>query len=111
MFFKGAIFWHHQLVSSAQDGLSQRVARMRAEAANACLELHVIASAAKQSILPLRGKMDCFAALAMTARVSRGSTHPTNLVICPSGCFLTGLSSPFFGFSEKYFFPPDPNQI
>ncbi len=28
----------------------------------------VIASAAKQSILPLRGKMDCFASLAMTAR-------------------------------------------
>jgi len=27
----------------------------------------VIASAAKQSILPLRGKMDCFASLAMTA--------------------------------------------
>ena len=27
----------------------------------------VIASAAKQSILSLRGKMDCFAALAMTA--------------------------------------------
>jgi hypothetical protein len=30
--------------------------------------LHVIASAAKQSILSLRGKMDCFASLAMTAR-------------------------------------------
>src|SRR4030081_2982887 len=28
----------------------------------------VIASAAKQSILSLRGKMECFAALAMTAR-------------------------------------------
>jgi len=27
---------------------------------------YVIASAAKQSILSLRGKMDCFAALAMT---------------------------------------------
>src|SRR5882724_5391203 len=33
--------------------------------ANVCLD--VIASAAKQSILSLRGKMDCFAALAMTA--------------------------------------------
>ena len=33
--------------------------------ANVCLA--VIASAAKQSILPLRGKMDCFASLAMTA--------------------------------------------
>ena len=28
----------------------------------------VIASAAKQSVLPLRGKMDCFAALAMTLK-------------------------------------------
>jgi hypothetical protein len=28
--------------------------------------LHVIASAAKQSILSLRGEMDCFASLAMT---------------------------------------------
>jgi len=48
---------------------------MRGEVVNVCLELHVIASllhviasAAKQSILSLRGKMDCFAALAMTAR-------------------------------------------
>jgi len=32
------------------------------------VRLVVIASAAKQSILSLRGKMDCFAALAMTAR-------------------------------------------
>ena len=46
---------------------------MRGEAVKTCLELHVIASllhviasAAKQSILSLRGKMDCFAALAMT---------------------------------------------
>jgi hypothetical protein len=31
------------------------------------LEFHVIASEAKQSTLSLRGKMDCFAALAMTA--------------------------------------------
>ena len=30
--------------------------------------LHVIASAAKQSILSYRGKIDCFAALAMTTR-------------------------------------------
>jgi hypothetical protein len=34
--------------------------------ANARLQFHVIASAAKQSILSLRGAMDCFAALAMT---------------------------------------------
>src|SRR5260370_770018 len=33
----------------------------------------VIASEAKQSILPLRGEMDCFASLAMTAR--RNSKH------------------------------------
>ena len=32
------------------------------------MRLVVFASAAKQSILSLRGKMDCFAALAMTAR-------------------------------------------
>jgi hypothetical protein len=30
--------------------------------------LDVVASEAKQSILSLRGEMDCFAALAMTAR-------------------------------------------
>src|ERR1700752_3057227 len=28
--------------------------------------IHVIASAAKQSIVPYKGRMDCFAALAMT---------------------------------------------
>jgi hypothetical protein len=28
-------------------------------------------------------------------------------VICPSGGFLTGLSSHFFGFSERYLLPPD----
>ena len=37
----------------------------RGEVANVCLD--VIASEAKQSILSLRGEMDCFAALAMTA--------------------------------------------
>jgi len=31
------------------------------------LQFHVIASGAKQSIRSSRGKMDCFAALAMTA--------------------------------------------
>jgi len=31
------------------------------------VRLDVIASEAKQSILPLRGEMDCFASLAMTA--------------------------------------------
>jgi len=41
---------------------------LRGEVVNVCLEFYVIASAAKQSILSLRGEMDCFAALAMTAR-------------------------------------------
>ena len=62
-------------LSSAQDGLSQRLGRMRGEVANV---FYVIASAAKQSILSYCGKMDCLAALAMTARVSRGSTHPAS---------------------------------
>jgi hypothetical protein len=44
---------------------NQRLGRSAPRARNACLET-VIASAAKQSILSLRGKMDCFAALAMT---------------------------------------------
>src|SRR6185437_8393026 len=35
------------------------------------LSIIVIASAAKQSILPLCGSMDCFASLAMTAGASR----------------------------------------
>src|SRR6266700_4141954 len=41
----------------------------RREAANA--RLVVVASEAKQSILSLRGAMDCFAALAMTVSVAR----------------------------------------
>ena len=56
---------------------------MRGEAVKTCLELHVIASllhviasAAKQSILSLRGKMDCFAALAMTAGAMDCFTAP-----------------------------------
>ncbi|HTF74119.1 MAG TPA: hypothetical protein VK620_07275, partial [Bradyrhizobium sp.] len=36
----------------------------RGEVANVCLD--VIASAAKQSISPRKGRMDCFASLAMT---------------------------------------------
>jgi len=42
------------------------------------VRLDVIASAAKQSILSLRGRMDCLAALAMTAGASgflRGACH------------------------------------
>src|SRR5712671_5620837 len=53
-------------LSSAQDGLSQRVARMRGGDEVVC-GFFVIASAAKQSILSYCGKMDCFASLAMTA--------------------------------------------
>src|SRR5713101_7182992 len=32
-------------------------------------------------------------------------------VICPSGGLSTGLSSLFFGFSEKYLLPPAPNHV
>ena len=32
-------------------------------------------------------------------------------VICPSGVLPIFLSSLFFGFSEKYLLPSDPNQI
>src|SRR6267378_5911214 len=39
---------------------------------DANVRLDVIASAAKQSILSLRGAMDCFAALAMTALQTSG---------------------------------------
>jgi hypothetical protein len=42
---------------------------------HACLEI-VIASAAKQSILSLRGEMDCFASLAMTAGALDGFAEP-----------------------------------
>src|SRR5712691_6003230 len=41
---------------------------LRGEVVKSRLQFHVIASAAKQSILSLRGAMDCFAPLAMTAR-------------------------------------------
>jgi len=40
----------------------------RGEVANVCLAVIARSVATKQSILSLRGKMDCFAALAMTAR-------------------------------------------
>jgi hypothetical protein len=43
----------------------QRLGRFALRDLYACLEI-VIASAAKQSILSLRGEIDCFAALAMT---------------------------------------------
>src|SRR6266700_1496295 len=49
---------------------------LRCEAANVCLV--VIASAVKQSIAPRKERMDCFAALAMTARLDgllRGACH------------------------------------
>ncbi len=43
---------------------------LRGEIANACV-LDVIASAAKQSISRRKGRMDCFASLAMTVRQSK----------------------------------------
>jgi hypothetical protein len=39
---------------------------LRGEGVKSRLQFHVIASAAKQSILSYCGAMDCFAALAMT---------------------------------------------
>ena len=54
--------------SSNASGASRR------EAVN--VRLVVIASAAKQSILSLRGKMDCFASLAMTARAMECFAEP-----------------------------------
>jgi len=61
----------------------------------------VIASAAKQSILSLRGQMDCFASLAMTERVARECADPLarNDVIMRSR-----PSSPANGSAE---WPPD----
>ena len=53
---------------------------LRGEVANVCLD--VIASAAKQSIAPRKGRMDCFAALAMTARLDglrRGACHRSRI--------------------------------
>src|SRR5229473_1192112 len=50
--------------------INQRLGRIaRREVASVCLELRlaVIASEAKQSISPRKGRMDCFASLAMTA--------------------------------------------
>ena len=50
---------------------------LRGEAVNVCLD--VIASAAKQSILSLRGTMDCYASLAMTVSefpCTRGGVTP-----------------------------------
>jgi len=46
--------------------INARLGRSAPRDLNACLEI-VIASEAKQSILSLRGEMDCFAPLAMTA--------------------------------------------
>ena len=55
---------------SADEGLGGRfingLGAWRGEGVKVCLD--VIASEAKQSISPRKGRMDCFAALAMTAR-------------------------------------------
>jgi hypothetical protein len=50
-------------------------------------------------------------AAASASHVTGGQVERRNRVICPSGCLLKGLSSLFFGFSEKYLLPSDPNQI
>jgi hypothetical protein len=47
---------------------------LRREGASVRLELHVIASAAKQSILSYCGAMDCFASLAMTVSCDHRAT-------------------------------------
>ena len=55
--------------------IHQRLGRTaRRDRKRVCLD--VIASAAKQSILSLRGEMDCFAALAMTAGALDGFAEP-----------------------------------
>ena len=48
----------------------------------------VIASAAKQSISPRKGRMDCFAALAMTVRLFENQIH--RAVAARSVCSLLG---------------------
>jgi hypothetical protein len=48
------------------------ITSLRAQAEQSIARV-VIASEAKQSILPLRGEMDCFAALAMTAGANAAS--------------------------------------
>jgi hypothetical protein len=63
---------HGQAALSRQRTCAVRCAVSNHEETYNCIHetplLAVIASAAKQSILSLRGKMDCFASLAMTAR-------------------------------------------
>src|SRR5260370_35724844 len=54
--------------------------------------LHVIASAAKQSILSLRGKMDCFASLAMTAESVACRAVPSPLHVIASAAKQSILS-------------------
>jgi len=54
---------------AGDDGRDRMIASLRAKQSIARV---VIASEAKQSILPLRGEMDCFAALAMTWNCKHG---------------------------------------
>jgi len=61
---------------------------LRGEGVNVCLD--VIASEAKQSISPRKGRMDCFASLAMTCSCDHRATlsgrhHPRRRVIQYSG--------------------------
>ena len=73
------------------------------EVANACLELHVIASAAKQSILSYCGKMDCFASLAMTAWATDCFAEPVigRAFARPVGCVPSMIGS----LEVKVFYP------
>src|SRR6266576_5826697 len=56
--------------------IHQRLGRMARRGRERTSGFFVIASAAKQSILSLRGQMDCFASLAMTERVARECADP-----------------------------------
>ncbi|HMH63569.1 MAG TPA: hypothetical protein VK561_20130, partial [Bradyrhizobium sp.] len=58
---------------AGDDGRDRMIASLRAKQSIARV---VIASEAKQSILPLRGEMDCFAALAMTVSCDYRATPP-----------------------------------
>src|SRR2546426_4725784 len=55
--------------------------------------IHVIASEAKQSILPLRGDMDCFVASLPCANASRLSQAMTVDIVSHSRDVIAGMSS------------------
>jgi hypothetical protein len=106
MFFKGAIFWHHPLVS-ALDGWSQRVARMRADdKLRDTHQLHLMemmgfaaSTLRSESLFKLRS-FRLRKPPVLTARPAQ--------VICPSGGFLTGLSSLISDFQKNISVPTHP---